>query len=46
MFYISRSPGGAIIIWCEECRAKVIPLPLGSVHTKLIGAVEGKNGNR
>ena len=34
VFYISRPKGGAIKGWCEKCRAKVYPQPLGSALTK------------
>ena len=34
VFDISRPPGGAIKSRCVNCRAKVFPWPLGSVHTK------------
>ena len=35
VFDIIWPPGGAIKSRCVNCRAKVFPLPLGSVHTKL-----------
>ena len=34
VFDISWPPGGAIKSRCVNCRAKVFPWPLGSVHTK------------